>query len=122
MGMVYVDVEVSRDDQPGRPVRFLVDSGAIYSVLPDAEWRALGLVPQRRMAFVLVDGTAIERDVSHCMFSYAGIRAPSPVVLGRADDEALLGTLTLESMGLVLDPFNRTLRPLRARLAMIRAA
>ena len=122
MGMVYVEADVSRNDQPGRLVRFLVDSGAIYSVLPDAEWRALGLIPQRRMEFVLVDGTSIERDVSHCMFSYAGIRAPSPVVLGRPDDETLLGRLTLESMGLVLDPFNRTLRPLRARLAALRAA
>jgi predicted aspartyl protease len=103
-------------------VRLLVDSGAIYSVLPDAEWRALGLTPQRRMEFVLVDGTAIARDVSHCMFAYAGIRAPSPVVLGLPGDEALLGSLTLETMGLVLDPFKRTLRPLRARLAGLRAA
>jgi predicted aspartyl protease len=120
--MVYVDVEVSHEGEPARQVRFLVDSGAIYSVLPASEWRALGLVPQRRMQFVLVDGTSIERDVSHCMFVYAGVRAPSPVVLGQPGDEALLGTLTLEAMGLVLDPFNRTLRPLRARLASVRAA
>jgi predicted aspartyl protease len=122
MGMVYVDAEVSRDDGPQHVVRFLVDSGAVYSVLPYDEWRALALVPQRRMEFVLVDGTVIDRDVSHCMFSYAGIRAPSPVVLGRPGDEALLGSVTLEAMGLVLDPFNRTLRPLRARLAALRAA
>jgi hypothetical protein len=64
----------------------------------------------------------IERDVSHCMVSYAGIRVPSPVVLGHPGDEALLGTLTLEALGFVLGPFNRTLRPLRARLAALRAA
>jgi predicted aspartyl protease len=122
MGMVYVDAEVSRGDEPGRMVRFLVDSGAVYSVIPYDEWRALGLTPQRRMEFVLVDGTSIERDVSHCMFAYAGVLAPSPVVLGLPGDEALLGSLTLENMGLVLDPFNRTLRPMRARLGTLRAA
>jgi len=122
MGMVYVDAEVSRGEEPSRRIRFLVDSGAVYSVLPHDEWHALGLTPQRRMEFVLVDGTSIERDVSHCMFTYAGIRAPSPVVLGLPGDEALLGSLTLENMGLVLDPFNRTLRPIRAKLAALRAA
>ena len=36
-----------------------------------------------------------------------------------ANDAALLGTLTLESMGLVLDPFERTLRPARLRLGAV---
>ena len=121
MGMVYVDAEVSRGDEQPRLIRFLLDSGAVYSVLPHDEWQALSLTPQRRMEFV-VDGTSIERDVSHCMFTYAGIRAPSPVVPGLPGDEALLGSLTLENMGLVLDPFNRTLRPMRAKLAALRAA
>jgi len=52
------------------------------------------------------------------MFVYAGVRAPSPVILGEPGDAALLGTVTLESLGLVLNPFDRTLHPMRARLAM----
>jgi hypothetical protein len=39
------------------------------------------------------------------------------VVLGEPGDDALLGTVTLESLGLVLNPFDRTLLPMRARLA-----
>jgi len=50
-------------------------------------------------------------------FRYQGIHAPSPVVLGELQDEALLGTITLEALGLVLNPFERTLRPMRMRLA-----
>ena len=69
------------------------------------------------MEFVLADGTTVVRKVSHCMFAYAGVRAPSPVILGEPGDAALLGTVTLESLGLVLNPFDRTLRPMRARLA-----
>ncbi len=120
--MVYVQVDIDRDGEPGRNVRFLVDSGAFYSVLPQEVWRALGLTPTRHMEFTLADGTVIERAVSHCFFTYAGVRAPSPVVLGEPGDDALLGTITLECLGLVLNPFDRTLRPIRARLAAIAAA
>ena len=72
--MVYVDIEVSTEGGPGQPVRFLVDSGAAYSVLPRDVWHALGLQPTRSMDFVLADGTVIRRDVSHCFFAYQGIR------------------------------------------------
>jgi predicted aspartyl protease len=119
MGMVHVEMEVSSERGPGRTVRFLVDSGAAYSVLPRAVWRALGLEQSREMDFVLADGTAIRRGVSHCFFAYRGMRVPGPVVLGERDDEALVGTVTLESMGLVLNPFERTLRPMRMRLAAV---
>ncbi len=115
--MTYVDLEVAREGSPGRVVRFLVDSGAFYSLLPRTVWQDLGLAPTRRMDFVLADGTTIARDVSHCLFTYRGTRAPSPVILGEPNDEALLGTITLENLGLVLNPFERTLRPIRARLA-----
>ena len=41
----------------------------------------------------------------------------TPVILGEAGDEALLGAVTLEIFGLVLHPFSRTLEPMRAMLA-----
>ena len=40
-----------------------------------------------------------------------------PVIMGRRGDEALLGALTLEALGLVLDPFKRELHPMRLMLA-----
>src|SRR6266550_4411959 len=52
-----------------------------------------------------------------CNVRFRGIDAPSPVVLGQRRDTALLGTLTLEALGLVLNPFERTLRPMRMMLA-----
>ena len=122
MGTVYVDAEVSREGAEPRAIRFLVDSGAGYSVLPWDDWRALDLRPTRTLDFVLADGTVIRRDVGHCMFSYHGISAPSPVVLGEPGDAALLGTITLENLGLVLNPFERTLRPMRMRLALAQPA
>ncbi len=69
------------------------------------------------MRFTLADGTTIERRISECHFALAGVDGHSPVVLGEPGDEALLGTVTLEVMGLMLNPFTRTLEPMRMLLA-----
>lgn len=106
--------------QRRRPVRFLVDSGAVYSVLRTNDWRALGLKPERELEFVLADGTTLKRGVSECIFELEGRRATSPVVLGETEDEALLGAVTLETLGLMLNPLSRTLQPMRMVLARTR--
>ena len=117
MGLVHVDLEVSREGGPRQTVEFLVDSGAVYSVLPWRVWQRLKLKPMRTLKFTLADGTTVRRRVSECRFRYNGLEASSPVVLGERKDEALLGTVTLETLGLVLNPFERTLRPMRMMLA-----
>jgi hypothetical protein len=38
-------------------------------------------------------------------------------MLGEKEDEALLGTVTLEEFGLVLNPLTRKLQPMRMMLA-----
>jgi predicted aspartyl protease len=101
-------------------MRLLVDSGAIYSVLPEIEWRALRLKPEREVEFTLADGTPITRGVSECRFEIHGQSATSPVVLGEADDGALLGAVTLETLGLMLNPLTREILPMRMALSHIR--
>lgn len=120
MGIVSVDVEVSSESGRRTTTTFLVDSGASYSVLPYAVWRRLKLRPKRTMRFALADGTEIQRQLSECRFAFEGVDAASPVVLGERNDVALLGTVTLETMGLVLHPFERQLRPMRLVLASVR--
>jgi hypothetical protein len=44
------------------------------------------------------------------------------VVLGERHDDALLGAVTPEALGLVLNPFERKLRPMRMRLVSILAS
>ena len=117
MGLTYIDGIVSGASGVTRTVRFLVDSGAKYSVLPADDWRALGLTPIRRTTFVLADGTQIERNISECRIALPQGEGYSPVVLGESGDEALLGVVTLENLGLILHPFSRTLQPARLLLA-----
>jgi len=121
VGMTYIAGKVRRAAGGGRPVavRFLVDSGAIYSVLPERVWKRLGLEPARRARFELADGTAITRGVSRCMFEIAGMRETSPVVLGGPRDAPLLGMVTLETLGLMLNPLTRELLPMKLMLAAL---
>ena len=119
IGIVSVDIAVSSESGTRATTKFLLDSGASYSVLPRAIWKRLGLRPKRAMRFELADGTEIRRQLSECRFTFAGIDAVSPVVLGQQKDVALLGTVNLETMGLVLHPFERQLRPIRLLLAAV---
>ena len=114
--MTHVEAVVRGPSGASRRLRLLVDSGATYSVLPEAVWRELGLEVRRTVDFSLADGTTITRHVSECEFALDGDAAHSPVVLGEGADEAILGVVTLETLGLVLNPFDRTLRPMRMLL------
>ena len=117
MGVPYVEGEVKGPDGRKAAVRLLVDSGASYSVLPEKDWQAIGGKRKRSARFTLADGTQVERAISECHITLPQGDAHTPVVLGQRDDEPLLGVVTLEILGLVLNPFNRTLQPMRMLLA-----
>lgn len=117
MAITYVDAVVRGPSGEERALQLLVDSGATYSVLPEVVWRELGLKPKRALSFSLADGTLIAREISECEFEFEGESAHSPVVLGEGADEAILGVVTLETLGLVINPFDRSLRPMRLLMA-----
>jgi len=110
-------VRPSRNSKRKAEVKFLVDSGAVYSLVPAAILRKLGLRPYREVSFSLADGTIISRKVGDAYFEINGNRGPARVIFGEEGDEPLLGATTLESLGLVLDPFKRRLIPMRMVLA-----
>ena len=117
MGLMFIDGVVTGPTGRSRAVRFLVDSGAKYTLLPEDDWRAIELAPKRRMTFVLADGTEVERDLSECHIALPEGDGHTTVILGQPGDAALLGVITLEMLGFVLNPFSRTLRPARMLLA-----
>ena len=116
MGLTYIEGVATGVEGKQATVRFLVDSGAIYSLLPYGDWQAIELKPKRSLKFTLADGTAIERQVSECHIALPQGEGHTPVILGEPGDEALLGIVTLEVLGLVLDPFKRILQPMRMLL------
>jgi predicted aspartyl protease len=116
MGITYIEGTVS-GPQGSRTLEFLVDSGASYTLLPHDVWTSIGLAPKRTLAFSLADGTRIERQVSECHLTLGAGEGHTPAVLGEPGDDALLGVVTLEMLGLVFNPFSRTLHPMRMILA-----
>ena len=117
MGVTFIDGTVTGPTGKRATVNFLVDSGATYTLLPEETWRVLELVAKRTATFTLADGTRIERRISECHFALPQGDGHTPVILGEAGDEPLLGVVTLEILGLVRNPFNRTLQPMRMLLA-----
>ena len=117
MGLTYIEGTVTGPTGIQTTGEFLVDSGAKYTLLPEESWKAIELTPKRRMTFTLADGTRIERNISECHISLPQGDGHTPVILGEPGDEALLGVVTLEELGLVLNPFQRSLQPARMILA-----
>ena len=122
MGLTHVRARIANPARPSRAatLRFLVDSGAVYSVAPATTLRRLGIRPHSSRTFILADGTEISRRIGDAIFIVNGDRAASPVIFGEEDDAALLGTVSLESLGLILDPMKRVLRPLPMVLGQLR--
>ena len=117
MGIVYIEGTAKAADGGEAPVKFLVDVGAGYTLLPLNVWQDIGLEPVREQGFTLADGTEIHRHMSDCRLVLPQGEAPTPVILGEEEDEALLGVVTLEDLGLMLNSFNCTLQPMRMKLA-----
>ena len=114
MGLTFIDVIIAnpRDPRKTKKLSLLVDSGAIYSVVPKNILRRLGMKPHSIKTFTLADGSGISRRIGDAIFKLNGHQGASPVIFGEKGDSALLGTVSLEALGLLLDPIRRELRPL----------
>ena len=113
-------VKESRKAEQSAEVDFIIDSGAMYSLVPGKVLSALGIEPHREVTFALADGTKIKRKVGDAYFELNGEGAAAPVIFGEEGDEPLLGVTTLEAIGLVFNPFTRELYPMRMLLAGVR--
>ena len=93
MGITTTTVRVSNVGRPAQvaEVDMMVDSGAIYSIVPAEVLASLGVRPECRERFSLADGTTVRRDTAWVLFELEGRRAPSRVIFGRRGDVSLLG-------------------------------
>ena len=117
MGITYIEGIARGPTDKEESLRFLVDSGATYTLLPTPIWESIELEPTREQTFTLVDGTTIQRRISRCYLVLPQGEEYTPVILGEPGDQALLGVVTLEILGLLFNPFSRTLQPMRMMLA-----
>jgi len=112
MGVFTVRIDVG--DPTGQ--RFeqldaLVDTGSTNTVIPEAVLRSLGVTPQTKSSFELADGSEAELDVGRTWVRLNGQAEFTQVVFGEASYDPILGAITLEEMGLVVDPIAKRLIP-----------
>jgi clan AA aspartic protease len=121
MGLTILEIEVGNPANPAvtERVEFLIDSGAIYSVVPTPILERLGIKPISTQEFRLADGTKIVRKKGIALFKYGDKIGGADVIFGEEGDSILLGAFTLEALGLVLDPLKRELKPLPMILAAL---
>lgn len=98
-------------------VECIIDTGATYSVIQGALLRRLGVRPDDKITLSLADGRHVTRKLGEARFLAAGKSRVSTVIFGEKGDADLLGVVTLETMGLFLDPLRRKLRPLKVMAA-----
>jgi len=67
MGLTFIEASVVNPAKPRRAVRlkFLVDSGALYSVVAATVFRRLGIKAGRTKTFILADGTEVKRALGY---------------------------------------------------------
>lgn len=114
MGLTVLEVGVGNPSDPDnvRELEFLVDSGATYSIVPAPVLEELGIKPISERTFRLADGSKIVRRLGIAAYRYKDLVGGADVIFGEPGDSNLLGALTLESLGLGLDPVRRELFPL----------
>src|SRR5437667_236654 len=113
MSITYLDLKIRNPQNPKKQTigHFLVDSGAVFSVMPASVLKKLGIKPTYKQKFSLANGEVIEKEVGNGLFEYQKKLAASPIIFGE-ENIYLLGAVTLESLGVILDPINRELKPL----------
>lgn len=121
MGLTVLEVEVGNPAHPDitEKMEFLIDSAAIYSVVPIPVLERLGIKPLAEQEFRLANGTKIVRQKGIALFKYGDRIGGADVIFGEEGDSMLLGAFTLEALGLALDPLRRELKPLPMILASL---
>lgn len=113
MGTFSVKVMIVNPAKPERVVTVdcLVDAGAAYSQLPRSLLASIGIEPFDERRFMMADGRRGTCQVGKAEFHVNGRQTPSLVVFGEENSPPLLGAMTLEGLGLGVDPLARRLVP-----------
>ena len=114
MGLTRVTVTLRRLANGTFEADFLVDTGATDSLAPGDRLRKVGIQPVGKTVYELADGTVHEYEYGLVEISFMGEITAGRIIFGPDNAEPLLGVTALESVGITVDPANRTLKRLPA--------
>ena len=116
MGVTQVTVTIRNPADPTRAWEglFLVDTGAIDSLVPRQHLEAIGLKPKAQRVYELADGSEVKMDITAGDIEFMGEIVGGTIIFGDSDTEPLLGVTALESVGIEVDPRNQRLKRMPA--------
>jgi predicted aspartyl protease len=107
MGMFQQRVRVFNSKKPELSFEeeFWVDSGAVYSFVPEDDLERIGVEPSATRRLIFADGRPESRLLGFCDFQIEGLegRIPCPVIFGPKGSLFLLGATALENFGVDVD-------------------
>lgn len=113
MGLTHVAVKLRSFSSTGSyQSQFLVDAGATDSLVPACELRKIGIKAIGKMSYELADGRVEEYEFGLAEISFMNETTAGRVIFGPDNVEPILGATALESVGITIDPTNRTLKRL----------
>jgi len=92
-------------------LEFLVDTGSLYTSLPESLLKQLEIVPVGKRSFLIASGERKEFAVGEAYIEIEGIGVTSLVLYSSKEVPSLLGVTTLELLGLQVDPITGKLKP-----------
>ncbi|MBC8385693.1 MAG: retroviral-like aspartic protease family protein [Candidatus Cloacimonetes bacterium] len=118
MGMFKTKIKISNSKDPTRFFEkdFWVDTGALYSFVPEDYLEKIGIEPTSKRNLILADGRQDTRLLGFCDFQIEGLEEniPCPVIFAGKDSLFLLGATALENFGVDVDPIQKKLKPILA--------
>ena len=112
MGVTQVTVIIRNPAMPNKSWEglFLVDTGAIDSLVPREHLEAIGLKPKAQRIYELADGSEVKMDITTAGIEFMGDLVGGTLIFGEEDAEPILGVTALESVGIEVDPRNQRLK------------
>ena len=118
MGMFQVAVRVANPHDPSRffDEKFWVDTGALYSFVPEDRLQSIEIAPLRARDLILADGRRDRRSLGEAVFTIPELQESltCPVVFAPPGSLYLLGATALEIFGVEADPTTQRLKPIAA--------
>src|SRR5260221_10469658 len=110
MGTIHVTTTLRAHQKARKKYvsEFLVDTGATDSLAPGKALKRAGIKPRGRMAYELANGSTVEYDFGLAEIEFMGELTSGPIIFGPDNADPLLGVTALESVGILVDPANRT--------------
>jgi clan AA aspartic protease len=116
MGLIHLTVALRSlgSTNGAYKAEFLVDTGATDSLVPASELNLIGVQPVGKTTYELANGDIVEYEFGLVEISFMDEVTAGRVIFGPNKSEPILGVTALESVGIIVDPANRTLRKLPA--------